>query len=142
MRGMLTDRPINRLLKLKNGRVILHQHVITVRKEMTGRRIHLHLALIHLNRMIVHPVVQTMMIVRAIHQEMIPHRIMHHNEKVLRKEKALLPLVALWVEAAVVDIHQVEAVPVILPEDPAILQVVHRDQVHLQEAGDNSNIMI
>ena len=75
-------------------------------------------------------VVHKVMIGRAIHHEMMHHRIAH------LQEKALHHLVdALLVEAV--------AAPVILPVDQAIHLVVHQvDPVHLQEAGDNTNIMI
>jgi len=148
MKGVWTSLPTDHLLKLMSGRCILHRHVIVVRKEMTGRPILRHNVRIHLNRMIVHQDTLAMMTDRAIlqeviHKEVIHPLIAHHKEKVLRKEKVLLhQVVVLRVEAVAVDIHQVVVVPVILPEDQAILQAVLQDQAHLQEAGDNSINMI
>ena len=83
-------------------------------------------------------VVRKAMIGRAIHHEMMGLHIVHHQEKVRHH------LVdALQVAAVVVAILQAVVAPVILLVDQAIHLVVHQvDPVHLQEAGDNTNIMI
>ena len=104
------------------------------RKEMTDQVIHLHLVINRI-RMTTLQADHKVMIGQTIHQEMNRHHTMHHPGKVLHH------LEAAHLVAAAVDILQVEVAPVILLVAPVILPEV-QDQVHLQEAGDNSDNMI
>ena len=101
----------------------------TEKKAMTDQVIRLHNVL-NLIRMKGLLVVRKVMIGLAIHHEVNHHLIVHLQEKVLHRQVVALP-------------GAVAAVPVIpLVVHQAIHPEVHPDQVHHQEAGDNSIIMI
>ena len=98
---------------------------------MTGLPILLLRVPVNRNRMIVLPDVRPAMTTgRVTRLAMNHHLIAHQQEKVLLHQDVLV--------AIAVEVLQV-VVPVILL---AVHLEVHPDQVHLQEAGDNSIIMI